>query len=321
MPLLAVCLLAIPALLSPASDGLRVPIETDRWGRAFVRLHLGPAGPYRFLIDTGSTLSAVSSEVVERLQLRDAGPIAIRSLGRPASGRMAHLAAVRIGRRTVPLQRIAIMDKRLDPSGSFDGLLGQDVLGRLDYLLAPVAGVMWIDPPPLVIARLGGAVVPLRAIFAPLSVTDHGATEWGIDTGASHPVIFRSGLGARTGMHIEITTSAGRHFAERLGPGAVDVGGLSFSWQDAVLYRQAARRQAGLLSLSMFDALYVSNRTRVVGLAPRGSAKPGRPDVAARFGALEDDAPAVGRPGGVADVAARGAQVGQLPHLSGVRRD
>jgi len=322
MPLLAVCLLAIPLLLSSAPEGLRVPIETDRWGRAFVRLHLGAAGPYRFLIDTGSTVSAVSGEIAERLALRDAGRIAIRALGQPGSGRMVHAAGVRIGRRTVPLQRIAIMDKRLDPSGRFDGMLGQDVLGRLDYLLAPGAGVMWIDPPPHVVARLEGAVVPLRAIFAPLSVTDHGrATEWGIDTGASHPVIFRAGLGARTGLYVEITTSTGRHFAERLRPGAVDVGGLLFSWQDAVLYRQFVRPQAGLLPLSMFDALYVSNRTGVVVLAPRGSAKPGRPDVAARFGALEDDASAVGRPGGVPDVAARGAQVGQLPHLSGVRRD
>lgn len=319
---MAVCLLTVSVVLPPVG-GAKVPVELDRWGRPVVRVHLGSAGPYRFLLDTGSALSTVSAEVASRLALGDAGRIATRSLGRPGSARLVTVPPVRIGRSLFTVRWMVVSDQgRRDTSSQLDGVLGQDVLGRLDYLLAPREGAMWIDPPPRMVGALDGARVPLLGSSAPLAVSDgrHG-TEWGIDTGASHPVIFRSGLGARTGVHVEMTTGAGHHGAERLRPGSIDVGGRSFSWGDAVLHRQPGRRQAGLLPLSMFDAVYVSNRHRVVVLAPRQSGKSGRPDVAARFGALEDDGAAVGRPGGVADVAAGGAQVGQLLHLSGVRRD
>ncbi len=320
---MAVCLLAVsPVMLAPVA-GAKVPVELDLWGRPVVRVHLGSAGPYRFLLDTGSALSAVSDEVASRLGLGDAGRVATRSLGRSGSARLVRVPPVSLGRRLFIMRWMIVRDQSsVDASSQLDGVLGQDVLGRLDYLLAPREGAMWIDPPPRMVGALDGALVPLRESFAPLAVTDRRhSTEWGIDTGASHPVIFRSGLAARTGVHVEMTTSAGRQGAERLRPGSIDVGDRSFSWEDAVLHRQPDRRQAGLLPLSMFDAVYVSNRSRVVLLAPRRSGKPGRPDVAARLSALEDDGAAVGRPGGVADVAGGSAQVGQLLHLPGVRRD
>ena len=322
MSVLAACLLALPILALSGGGGMRVPLEADRWGRVFVQVHVGSAGPYRFLIDTGSTLSAVSRVVASRLRLTDAGPMVTQSLGRRGLARLVEVTHLRIARLTIPLQRMIVVDAQLDQSGALDGVIGQDVLGRLDYLIAPGAGTMWIDPGARLVRLLDGARLPLRGAFAPLAVVDPWRhAEWGIDSGASHAVIFRAGIAARTGVHVEAATSAGPQHVERLRSASIELGGLPFSWVDAVLQPRSDRPEIGLLPLAMFDAIYVSNRYRHAVLVPRRSGKPRGPDVAACLGALEDDVAAVGRPGWVANEATRGPELCELPHLPGAGRD
>lgn len=322
MSVLAAYLLAVvPTLLAPAGGDGQVPLEVDRWGRVIVRAHIGPAGPFRFLLDTGSTLSAVTAEVASRLELPGAGRVAIQSLGRRGSARLVHAPPLRIGHRLVALRWMLVLERgRLDPSVRLDGVLGQDLLGQLDYLVAPSRGVLWIDPPAPVLRSLDGVHLPLRGAFGPLVVVDRGGAQWGIDSGASHPVIFREGIAAPTGERLDVMTTAGPHPVDRLGPASIDVGGQSFSWGDAVLQRRSDRTEHGLLPLAMFDAIYVDNGEGFAVLLPRARKAP-RPDIAARLGALEDDAGATRRPGRIADVAVGHPVLGELRDLSGPRRD
>ena len=321
---LAVCLLTVTAaVLAPPAAGVRVPLELDRWGRGFVRVYIGSAGPYRFLLDTGSTMSAVSGEVASRLELMDAGRIATRSLGRSGSARLVHVPPVQLGARRFMLRWMIVLEKdRLDSSGGLDGVVGQDLLGQLDYLIEPASKTLWIDPPATILRGLTGVRVPLHGVSRPLAViANTSRAEWGIDTGASHPVIFRDGIARSVGSSVDAITPAGRHRVDRLAPASIDVGGQWFSWDDAVFQRRPDRAEHGLLPLSMFDAIYVSNRDRYALLTPRRSRKVPRPDVAASFGPLEDDAGAARRPGRIADVAIGHSKLGELPHLAGPRRD
>ena len=319
---MAVCLFVVAYATPPApAAGARIPLELDRWGRAFVRLHIGTAGPYRFLLDTGSTLSAVSADVASHLELADAGRIATRSLGRMGSARLVHVPSLRLGPRTHTLRSVIVLDQDgLAPFGQLDGVVGQDLLRQLNYLIVPPSKAIWVDPPASVVNDLAGARVLLRRASGPQVVTGSASrVEWGIDTGASHPVMFRDGMATSLGESVDVVSPAGRHRVDRLGPASIDVGGQRFSWDEAVLHRRGDRTEHGLLPLVMFGAVYVNNRVGYVVLAPR-SGKARRPDVAASLRALEDDAGAVGRPGRIADVAAGGAEVGELLHNAGACR-
>jgi hypothetical protein len=50
-------------LAATASSNVPLPLERDAFGRVTVAVKLGDSGPFRFLIDTGASLSSSSAGV------------------------------------------------------------------------------------------------------------------------------------------------------------------------------------------------------------------------------------------------------------------
>jgi predicted aspartyl protease len=287
MSLLVWCVLG--TLLAPAHGpgAVRLPLERDPFERVSVRVRVG-AGEYRFLVDTGSTYSSISGRLADRLRLPPAGQVLVAAAGAERVVPLVKPPRLGLGARAVALPWVCVLPPdEDDPLQAYDGVVGQDVLRRFDYVLDRRGGVLWLDPPLSVTRAPGGVRLPLARAAGPLAVTDPASNAtWSLDSGASHVVVFREGLARRSGREVDLLSAAGRRRAWGLGPSAIALGAARVTWREAVLADAPGRVERGLLPLALFDSIHVDHRAAVATVVPRGQGRD--PDVATRLGALED---------------------------------
>lgn len=127
------------AVRAGAADrtGPAVPLRIDARGGAVVPVHVNGAGPFMFVIDTGSTRSIVSSALARELE----APAVARStvVGSAGSevGIVVRLASLAVGSARVANVLAPVVDEaRLSELGrGIRGLLGQDFLAAFNYTL------------------------------------------------------------------------------------------------------------------------------------------------------------------------------------------
>lgn len=282
-----------------------LPLEVDAYGRASVEVTLDGGGPYRFLVDTGASLSSIAPRVSTRLRLPEAGQVRATSLGREGALALVRAPAIRVGPRHVTVPWMVLLPASPShPLSRYDGILGQDVLRRFNFLIDTTSHAMWIDPPARVLAQLGLRPLDQASRSGPLSVADATGARWAIDTGASHVVLFTD-MDTRRGGFVRLDSTLGPHPGAWAGASSVRLAGTDVSWVRAAATDVRGRAERGLLPLALFDALYVDNRRGAAHIVVRRPGKGGDPDVAADGGAFEGDGRVVRRPRGVADVAVR----------------
>jgi aspartyl protease len=134
-----ICFFHCFAAASPAvtpGDGDGVAFDVDENGAVVVDAMVDGAGPFRFLLDTGSSHSAVGDALARRLGLRAIAKAEIMS----ATGHSMR-PVVRLGRTAVAgaardgILASVLPSADLELVGKVDGLLGQDFLGAFDYTL------------------------------------------------------------------------------------------------------------------------------------------------------------------------------------------
>lgn len=113
-------------LAGPNADrSVEMAMAGDGHQRMTVPVRLGANGPYRFLVDTGSDRTSVSSELARKLRLAERPGALMHSATGRSQVRMAYLPELRTGRRAVrhinaPMLEAADMGA--------DGILGIDSL-------------------------------------------------------------------------------------------------------------------------------------------------------------------------------------------------
>ncbi len=192
--LAALILVLVSAILSGTETGDAVSFRLHANGDIEVPVTVGRRGPFRFLVDTGSSRSALFSHTARRLGRY---PVAQTMMVTP-SGRvvrpMTHLEGVALG--TMPPVTVLAMILPEDQSGhtAIDGLIGQDVLAGLTYT---------IDYDRRQLIFHSAAETAASAIRLPLDWKDgrvlvslsqrsgaHGPLELIPDSGASELVLF-----------------------------------------------------------------------------------------------------------------------------------
>jgi predicted aspartyl protease len=296
--------IVVASLATPGQSVGPMVLERDAYGRVSVEVGLGASGPYRFLIDTGASLSSIAPRVADRLGLPDAGRVRATSVGDEAVLALVRAPVIRLATRSLRVPWMVLLPASPShPLAGFDGILGQDVLRQFDYLIDVVAGELWIDPPARALATIDLERLHQTSRSGPLSVADATGVRWTIDSGASHVVLFTDAR-ARAGF-VRLESALGSRRGTLMGAATVRLGRADVSWTAAVATEVAGRAERGLLPLELFDAIYVDNRRGSAHVVSRGAGKRGDPDVAADRRALEGDGGVVGRPRGVSHVAVR----------------
>jgi predicted aspartyl protease len=105
------------------TEDLRFKNERD--DRLTVPVRLSGAGPYQFLVDTGADRTAVSSELVARLNLQSAGAAELHTIAGISSVGTAHVRSVELTRTPQRSIEAAVLD---GANIGADGIVGVDLL-------------------------------------------------------------------------------------------------------------------------------------------------------------------------------------------------
>jgi predicted aspartyl protease len=257
-----------------------VPLSVYDSGAIVVPVMIAGTGPYRFLLDTGSTRSAVTARLARRLgspllaktmvvtpggdSIRDVTPISTLQIG--------HWAPVSVAAMVLP-------DATLGRVGRLDGLLGQDVLARFRYT---------IDYRREELVRHDGDTGHLPGFRLPLTLANGlflvtlprmaGTSRPAMmvaDSGADALVLFGPSHSMRSSGSMEagiLRTSAGVQVGRRTRIDALDLGTVVLRDQPALLLPQGDALGLlgdGLLPLHLFARVTFDAAARVLIVATR----------------------------------------------------
>jgi predicted aspartyl protease len=167
------------------------PFERSSRGGIVVDVLLDGRGPFRLLLDTGSTHTVITEQVADAI---GAKAVATSMLTSSAGARMVPIVAVdrlTIGHVTLPVLPSVV--PRLPVEGEADGLLGQDVLGARRYTIDyRRTTVIWHDDCSHAL-DLTGEVIPLeedQGRFVVSATADADPVRLVVDTGTETLVLF-----------------------------------------------------------------------------------------------------------------------------------
>jgi predicted aspartyl protease len=114
-----------PPEAAASTQSTELAMASDFYERMTVPVRLGASGPYRFLVDTGSDRTTVSSALARKLGLEERPGALLHSATGRSQVRMAYLPELQTGRRLVRHINAPLLDA--GDMGA-DGILGIDSL-------------------------------------------------------------------------------------------------------------------------------------------------------------------------------------------------
>jgi predicted aspartyl protease len=281
MLVLASTMAAVPDRSVDADTVAPTPFTMRRPGAIVVPVMVNGEGPFGFLFDTGSTHSVISDGLQRRFGL----PPVARTIVTSPAGEETRLV-VNVARLTVgPEARANILASvvardALDPGGGIDGLIGQDVLARLEYTIdfrerriewgggstAATADMQPQDGPPAVTGRAARPDdILLRLESADGRFVVHvpqGDTTLRLipDSGSPGLVLFDRHNGRRLRLSfrpgsMELASLTGRRQVQPIAVPVLRIGSRTLRDVPAVLVRtdDEALEADGLLPLHIFE--------------------------------------------------------------------
>ena len=144
---LLLLLLALPtAALASKTTATAFDLLAD--GSIVVPVTIAGTGPYRFVLDTGSSRTVIATALSKRLRL----PVVAKTLLVTPAGRdVAHIVRLQdvavLGRPTVDVSAAVMPADRYAAGQRVDGLIGQDLLATLIYTIDyDQREVVWHEP-------------------------------------------------------------------------------------------------------------------------------------------------------------------------------
>ena len=245
-------------LLRPEAAAVcSIPLEPTRTG--FVTsVRVDGRGPFRFLIDTGTTLTVVSpstgvetSSTVEALAT--AGPIAVRE---------GRARVFRAGAVEVHSLRVLVADlPRFRSHGRIDGILGMNFLEGKSVLLDVGRRCLSVGSKRVE----GGTLMEAEEVAGRVAVHADGL-RLVLDSAASYPVLMSRrarNLATVTGT-FEMTSAAGRAQAESGTVRHLRIGDIVLRDLDVALIDGTDPREDALLPLTMFTTVFIAADRKTV---------------------------------------------------------
>ena len=282
---LALTLALVPSLAPPPAHAPELPstvtFSVYGGGAIVVPVSIGGSGPYRFLLDTGSTRSAITTRLARLLRSPVLAQTAMVTPGGAGTRNVTLVHDLQIGRvEPVSVAAMVLPDDALLRSKRVDGLLGQDVLASRTYTIDyRRRELVWHDGDTLPMA---GHPLPLTTAnglhFVSLASLPgvSGPAKLVADSGANHIVLFASAARAvRSGARLEpavLRTFTGVRIGQRMQLDELDLGGFKLRNQSALVLPaddNAGLLGDGLLPLHLFARVTFDAAARVLIVAAR----------------------------------------------------
>lgn len=260
-----------------ASNDSTIPIKVRENGRLLLPVGLNGSEDRTFLLDTGATITVISERLATKAGIARQGTARVQTFAGLVPLALARVDKIKIGGRLIEGQAVLIGDLgrlfRLD--GDIEGILGQDVLSRFNYVLDRRHRKLEIDQESdsvtqsgtkLSFERRGGKTYVRAAGGALRLMLDSGSAYLILYEDATrelHPVILDSG-----GTEVMSSLAGRREFLKALIPD-LQVGDTRLRNVQALLTtRQSGRYEDGFLPLHVFDSIYINNTGNFLILNP-----------------------------------------------------
>jgi predicted aspartyl protease len=269
------CLLlsaAIVLLVTPRlGAGSTTPFQLGEQGGVIVPVMLNGSGPFRMLLDTGATHSAITEDVAALVKAK---PVARSTVITPAGETLRLIVAVdRVNVGSIAAENVlpsVVPSRALDREGRIHGLIGQDILGSLRYTLDFKARtVEWHQRTPS-----GGVRLPLtfeHGRFLVALERDGRTLRLVPDSGAGGFVLFD--MHGRGSFTVELSTAHASRLARPVRVRELRVGDRIMRDVPAVAIEHADRHPAegdGLLPLHLFERVTFDGPARLLILGGQG---------------------------------------------------
>ncbi|HWE84956.1 MAG TPA: retropepsin-like aspartic protease [Terracidiphilus sp.] len=144
-------------------NGSSLPFRLVNRHQMIVPVSINHAGPFSFLLDTGTQMTMVDPALAVALHLETTGKAEVASVGMQASASFAQVSLVEAGSHSVANQKLLVYDlANLQATGlNIQGVLGEDFLERFDLLIDNGHGLVCLDDTGAMRAEIKGTRVPL----------------------------------------------------------------------------------------------------------------------------------------------------------------
>ena len=283
-PLLILIALILPAAL-PAQENQPNDIVSFRLHDKYlilVQTTVNGAGPFRFLLDTGSTHTVIDPGLAQQLQTPVIGETSLVTVSDVHKDRLVRLDKVRVG-NSEDSELGAIIDKldevKLRTPG-IRGVLGEDFLSQFDILIDYRARTLRFDgdAPAGERCRIETAgryqdmpTTNRLLIKAEVMDVSRGELQLQLDTGAKLPELFpvRHGTFAAQPWAGSMAFSSGPNGTSTHSHTTIRVGTTLVRDLDLVQSRRGVAFDAlGLLPAAIFRSIYISHSGGFVILNP-----------------------------------------------------
>jgi hypothetical protein len=274
--LIAVALLSTaPALFAEVPTSSVVPFHVVRGFAVIVPVTVNGSGPYQFMLDTGSTISAVDLDLARELGLQVKQGGTVQTLVESVPVSLAQACRISVGPVTELSAEVMVRDlnglRRID--SAIRGVLGQNALEHANFLLDYQHKLLEFDIDGELERSLAGHHIPLRREgvkdnpeFANLAVQARITTDgvqvmnFLLDSGSPSLVLF--GLpGNLNGGQSLVGDVAGHQQMAELHQRQLVIDGKSREVAtQTVAFHGAGAAIGGLLPTGIFSRIYISNR-------------------------------------------------------------
>ena len=273
------------AFCAAERTNIRIPFRTVLGVLIVVQVRLNGSGPYAFLLDTGASSSGVDFQLSEALKLHPSTSALLSTITNVRDVRRAQIDDLELGPFDAGTVRVLIQElsgiQALDPR--IRGVLGQDVLRGLDYLIDNRRHEIDLDPNGTLARDLSGERIPMttvstdrneptRDVSVKVSVGENGpAARMLLDSGATC-VVFTPGAVQPLGelrIGTRIRNPEGTSEAVQLVHLTLRIGERHLAVAAGIAPKRIEQVAVdGLLPTACFDRVYVGNSEGFVILEP-----------------------------------------------------
>ncbi|MDP1568738.1 MAG: retropepsin-like aspartic protease [Vicinamibacterales bacterium] len=261
-------LVLVPALGSGSDLDRTVRLGRTAGGLLTAPVTLNGQGPFTFVVDTGASRTVVDPAVAHRLGLVVVPGARMRTSAGEIEAAVSAAGTFLVGglqMSAVPVI-VAPLEHLRASEGRLHGVIGQDVLGRVDVVIDGGARRLivpaWGRPEGARVPFTRDATGRLR-VMVRVSWLGETPVPLVVDSGATAVVLFAESpfvAGRRVGgAHGRLVRTAGHAvLASGLRPGRVEAG--EGAWPDlpgVVMAGGATRADAGLLPLALLGPVYI----------------------------------------------------------------
>jgi hypothetical protein len=265
--------LSLLLLVPLALPGQVVPI-TVHGPLTVISVQLNGRGPFRMVIDTGASSCSFAPRVANLLGLSPE----YRVLNLTPNGKRLTpgIRSVEVELGTRVAENVAFLwqeSRGLTEAGvEVDGVLGQSLLSRFDYLLDYKSGQLVLDSPERQSADTPGKQIKFTRVAGRMLLNAmnpaEGSMKLILDSAASNVLLWRGGDYQVRGMTARLVAMNGPRAVSMIRMPLLVVGDQALQRLDAVVAPSPdeGREEDGLLPAGLFRSIYVSNSETYVKL-------------------------------------------------------